>query len=209
MDIVERYKNPAVYHYGSYEARFLKKMRREASVKKRSDQLTGRLVNVLASIYGYFYFPTYSNGLKDIASALGFTWTEKDASGVLSLVWRRRWEQGGRDEFKNKLVEYNLEDCAALRIVTERIRLIATTCKEPGRGSGDVADPLEIPWANVTDALPYYQKWSRIRFACPDLDFINKCSYFDYQRQRVHIRGGAAKRSTVKAKQPLGKPRSI
>jgi len=207
MDVMENHKTAAVYHYGSYEARFLKKMRREAPTKKRIDQLTGRLVNVLASIYGCFYFPTYSNGLKDVASTLGFTWTEKNASGVLSLVWRRRWEQGGRDEFKNKLVEYNLEDCAALKIVTERIRLITTTCKESSRGLGGGADSPGIPWANVTDALSNYQKWSRIRFACPDFDFINKCSYFDYQQQRVHIRTGAAKRSTVKAKQPLGKPR--
>jgi hypothetical protein len=27
-----------------------------------------------------------------------------------------------------------------------------------------------------------------VRFACPDFDFINKCSYFDYQRQRIHVR---------------------
>ncbi|HKA55706.1 MAG TPA: hypothetical protein VKJ47_18795, partial [Candidatus Binatia bacterium] len=45
-----------------------------------------------------------------------------------------------------------------------------------------------VPWARAAEALPDYRKWSRVRFACPDYDFINKCSYFDYQTQRVHIR---------------------
>ena len=79
-------------------------------------------MNVLALIYGTVYFPTYSNGLKDVASTLGFRWTEKNASGIQSLVWRHRWERGEGNDFKNKLVVYNLEDCSALRIVTERIR---------------------------------------------------------------------------------------
>ena len=75
-----------------------------------------RLVNVLTLIYGTVYFPTYSNGLKDVASTLGFSWTEKNASGIQSLVWRHRWERGKGDDFKNMLVVYNLEDCSALRL---------------------------------------------------------------------------------------------
>ncbi len=208
MSIINKYKVHTIYHYGSYEATFLKRMRREATATNRIDQLIRRLVNVLASIYGCFYFPTYSNGLKDVASTLGFTWTEKDASGLLSLVWRRRWERGGRDEFKNKLVEYNLEDCAALKIVTERIRKFADACKAIRAGSPGRGENSDVPWAKVTDAVANYQKWSRIRFACPDFDFINKCSYFDYQRQRVHIRKGtASRRSSGKTQQKSGKPR--
>ncbi len=48
---------------------------------------------MLSVIYPYVYFPAYSNGLKDIAGHLGFAWSEPDASGVQSIVWRRRWEQ--------------------------------------------------------------------------------------------------------------------
>ena len=40
------------------------------------------------SIYAHVYFPVYSNGLKDVAGYLGFSWTEPDASGLQSLVWR-------------------------------------------------------------------------------------------------------------------------
>ena len=147
-------------------------------------------MNVLNLIYGTVYFPTYSNGLKDVASTLGFSWTEKNASGIQSLVWRHRWERGEGDNFKNKLVVYNLEDCSALRLVFERIRTIADSCKAvPGESRGG-ADPSNLQWAKVTDALVHHQTWSNIHFACEDFDFINKCSYFDYQQQRVHIRSG-------------------
>jgi predicted RecB family nuclease len=69
---VEEYPEHIIYHYGSYEAVFLKRMRREATAKRRIDRLLGRSVNVLALIYGTIYFPTFSNGLKDVASTLGF-----------------------------------------------------------------------------------------------------------------------------------------
>jgi predicted RecB family nuclease len=204
----EEYQEHIIYHYGSYEAVFLKRMRREATAKRRIDRLLGRSVNVLALIYGTVYFPTFSNGLKDVASTLGFSWTETNASGLQSLVWRHRWERGDGDDFKNKLVVYNLEDCSALRIVTERIREIADSCNAiPGK-SPSGAESSTPQWAKVTNAFVHHRTWSTIKFACEDFDFINKCSYFDYQRQRVHIRTGTASRRSVGGtKRTLAKPR--
>jgi len=204
----EEYQDHMIYHYGSYEATFLKRMRREATAKKRIDRLLDRSVNVLASIYGTIYFPAYSNGLKDVASTLGFRWTEEGASGIQSLVWRRRWERGEGDDFKDKLLVYNLEDCSALRLVTERICHIVDACSATPGASPGGADSSNQQWAKVADALVHPQKWSTVRFACEDFDFINKCSYFDYQQQRVHIRTGAASRRAVGGvRQRLGKPR--
>ena len=204
----EEFQEHIIYHYGSYEATFLKRKRREATTKKRIDRILARSVNVLTLIYGTVYFPTYSNGLKDVASTLGFSWTEKNASGLQSLVWRHRWEQGEGDDFKNTLVAYNLEDCSALRLVLERIRTIADSCKAAHGESPAGAGPSNLQWAKVTEALVHHQSWSTVRFACEDFDFINKCSYFDYQQQRVHIRSGApSRRSVVVTKRKLGKPR--
>ena len=78
-----------------------------------------RTFNVLSVVHSHAYFPVYSNGLKDVAAHLGFVWSESDASGVQSVVWRRRWEETGSEAWKDKLTTYNLEDCAALRKVTE------------------------------------------------------------------------------------------
>ena len=49
-------------------------------------------INLLSVIFGQIYFPTYSNGLKDIAGWLGFKWSDQDVSGVQSISWRDSWE---------------------------------------------------------------------------------------------------------------------
>src|SRR5207249_4843969 len=59
--------------------------------------------------------------LKDVGKCLGCSWSDPDASGVQSVVWRMRWETTHDDQWKQKLMTYNSEDCVALRRVTEFI----------------------------------------------------------------------------------------
>ncbi len=197
LDVVGRYGDCTLFFYGRYEADYLKRMRAKSGSKRLIDRLLEGSVNVLRAIYGKVYFPVYSNGLKDIAAAVGFSWTEEDASGVMSLVWRRRWERGDGEEFKDKLLRYNLEDCAALKRVTEVVGGIVAAYGEPNQGIGD-GSAAGVPWAKASQAVPDYRRWSHVHFACPDYDFINKCSYFDYQRQRVYIRTSRTLRQVEK-----------
>src|ERR687887_153490 len=71
-----------------------------------------RVVNVLSLVHAHIYLPTYSNSLKDISRYLGFHWTDPDASGLQSIVWRKKWEETGLASFKDRLTTHNLEDCA-------------------------------------------------------------------------------------------------
>jgi predicted RecB family nuclease len=95
LDIIERYDTPRIYCYGNYEKSFIERMRRQVRRKRRIDAVLAALTNVLTVIYPYFYFPTYSNGLKEVAGCLGCRWTEPDASGIESVVWRKNWEMTG------------------------------------------------------------------------------------------------------------------
>ena len=107
-----------MFCYGSYERAFLKRMRKLAKSKEQVDRVLSALVNVLSLVYTHVYFPCYSNGLKDVGNYLGCRWAEPDASGIQSIVWRRTWENTGGGEWKQLLLAYNLEDCAALKTVT-------------------------------------------------------------------------------------------
>src|SRR5260370_38113396 len=82
-------------------------------------KLLARVVNVLSIVYTHIYFPTYSNSLKDIGRYLGFSWTDPDASGIQSIVWRKKWEESGSARFKDTLPTQNMEDLLRLRTVTE------------------------------------------------------------------------------------------
>ena len=143
-------------------------------------------MNVLSLIHSHFYFPTYSNGLKAIAGHLGFRWSESDASGIQSLVWRKRWEETKQDTYKKRLVQYNQEDCDGLRRVTEVISALSTT----GPMKLSIQDGTELQAQKLDDILPpsSRREWCNADFAVQDFQFINDCARFDYQHDRVFIR---------------------
>src|SRR5712691_7786365 len=122
LQTLAKVDNPQLIHYGSYETTFLKRMKERYCVAVEHpaflDQLIAESVNVLSVIYAQIYFPTYSNGLKEIAQYLGFQWSESDASGLNTLMWRSKWEFSKDSCLKQKLVTYNAEDCEALERVT-------------------------------------------------------------------------------------------
>jgi predicted RecB family nuclease len=185
---VTRYDNFLVFCYGSYELDFLKRMRKGAKKKKLVDKILNASVNILSLIYPHIYFPTYSNGLKDIGGYLGSSWTEPDSSGIQSIVWRKKWEISRGEDWKKKLVTYNFEDCAALKKVVEVLHIIIS---RPGAESAQPASEKgEPPVAFVEDVekLTDFYTWGRGNFVHPDYEYINKCAYFDYQRERVYVR---------------------
>ena len=132
LDIVAQYDTPRLYSYGNYERTVIARMRRQARRKKPVDAILGALTNVLTIIYPHFYFPAYSNGLKETAGCLGCRWTGPDASGIESVVWRKSWEKTGDATWKAKLIQYNLEDCEALRKICAFLAE-APNCNANGR----------------------------------------------------------------------------
>ena len=72
-------------------------------------------------MYGKVYFPVRSNGLKPLGRFLGAAWTDPQASGLQSLVWRHRWEMTRDERFKQSLLQYNREDCEAVRLLVDRL----------------------------------------------------------------------------------------
>ena len=89
---VARYDDFLVFCYGGYEKSFLTRMRKRTKKKKEVDRAMKSVVNTLSLVYKHFYFPTYSNGLKDLGECLRCSWSEPGASGIESIAWRMRWE---------------------------------------------------------------------------------------------------------------------
>lgn len=185
---VTRYADFLVFCYGSYERAFITRMRKVAKRKKLVDKVLNALVNVLALVYSQVYFPTYSNGLKDIGRYVGWTWTDPEASGLQSIAWRIQWEVTQSEEWKQKLITYNLEDCRGLQRVTEVLAAIVN------RANAATPPPLEEPnsppiaFLEDVEKLSDFHTWGKVPFVHPDYEYINKCAYFDYQRERVYIR---------------------
>jgi hypothetical protein len=139
-------------------------------------------------VYAHVYFPCHSNGLKDVAGCLGFSWSDPQASGIQSIVWRKRWDESHADEWKDRLVTYNREDCSALRRVTEFLHAHGPESSSGGGTKPAAAgDPL-VASVEEIDHLGAPKRWGEIEFVHTDYQFINGCARFDYQRQRVYAR---------------------
>src|SRR3984893_8926945 len=75
-------------------------------------------LNLLSLIFARVYFPSYSNGLKENARYLGFEWSDTTADGLQAIVRRHLWEDSPDPKLRENLITYNIEDCAALGVMT-------------------------------------------------------------------------------------------
>lgn len=53
-------------------------------------------------------------------------------------------------------------------------------------------------WVQDIDNRAYSRRWGRVNFVHPEYEFINRCAYFDYQRQRVFVRTSETIRKRVR-----------
>ena len=187
LRIIATTEDPQLFHYGSYETKFLRHMKKRYGDGAEKGISVDRLIhgarNVLSDMYGRIYFPTYSNGLKDIASYLGFRWSTEYPSGLRSLLLRHGWELSRRMSVKEELIAYNADDCEALELVAKAIQRVIP---EKGAPAEAFRQPGAIHIISLKPEWPY--SLGRVDFAFPELDKINKCAYSDYQRDRIYIR---------------------
>lgn len=188
VDLVERLGNCTLFHYGSYETVFLRRMiqRYPAYKPAVAAQLRERAVNVLALIHGHVHFPTLSNGLKDVAAHLGFRWTAPGTTGLQCALWRRKWEDEANDRLRHLITTYNADDCAALKVVVDALYAI-----RDGAPGNDVVDAGTIKPQSLG-------KFRKNVFVLPDLEFINNCAYFNYQRERIFLRTNPTVRKALR-----------
>jgi predicted RecB family nuclease len=196
-------KDYALFHFGSYERRFLKKMRRTAKRKAPVDRLLANCVDILSVIRSNVYFPVYTNGLKEIGKHLGCVWTDPEASGVQSLVWRWRWERTRDEALKQRLIAYNREACAVLRRVVEHVEAIGAHFDREG-GEGETEGSGAIEQVKAGKRGSDFQKWGHTAFLLPEFETISKCAWFDYQREKIVVR--KTKRTTTR---PAGRRKKV
>jgi len=180
-----------VLHFGGYETAALKRMkaRLPESCHAKIDAILERATNVLSVIHPHIYFPVYSNGLKDIGRFLGFKRAHESATGLQTIVWRKDWNKTKAPDIKAQLLQYNQDDCRALKHVVESIgSLISSDVPTPPGHEQRSA----INTADLRQAGSGSHKFQKIEFALPDLDVVNRAAYFDYQRQKIFVRASTS-----------------
>ena len=183
LALLRQYPAFTLFHYGSYETKYLQKMRQSLGdeAKQYLEKIIKNSCNLLAFFYAHIYLPTYTNGLKEIANFLGFQWTVANASGLQSIVWRKTWEDTHDASMKDQLILYNKEDCLALMKVKDLLYAIVENESTPQGPGYDTVYPKYLK-RNIL--FSFQEK----NYALPEMEDIHKYAHFDYQRERVHVR---------------------
>jgi Transposase IS66 family/RNase_H superfamily len=188
--------NAVLFHYGNYEFKVIKEMRRLVGAEHTEliDRMFATCCNVLSVVHQHCYFPTYSNRLKDVSGFLGYRFDNPINSGLRSVIFRERWERTTDESLKEALIRYNKQDCEALKTICAFVSRSAALASERNSISANNQEVIS------TDSLrkvgegnrPIFRK---AEFSCPEFEVVNKCAYFDYQRDRVFARTRRAPRS--------------
>ena len=185
ISILSGIDDPVLVHFGSFETTFLRQMRErygEPPPESTAAKAVNNPMNLLAFIYSRVYFPTYTNGLKEIAGYLGFRWTSPVVKGINTIMWRKDWEKSGVEKLKQDVILYNCEDCESLSLVAGFVNRISLGCND----SGYNRDLTIVKTGSLADTNLH--RYHRINFRVKSLDAINRTAYWNYQHQKIMIR---------------------
>ena len=111
-----------IYHWGHYEPSHLTKLLDRHDF---SESVRDRILDSLQDLYRIatraFVFPTYRNGVKDIARFLGFQWRHADVDAKESMALYHCYVQDpdAHGEDIAKILDYNEDDCRATMVIKD------------------------------------------------------------------------------------------
>jgi predicted RecB family nuclease len=120
----------AIYFYSKYERMMYRKLRAKyphVCSETEIEELFARPTTV--DLYGDVVekateWPTRDYSLKTLAKHLGFDWRDAHPSGSASIEWFDRWVKTGDESVKQRILDYNEDDCRATRWLLDGIRAL-------------------------------------------------------------------------------------
>jgi predicted RecB family nuclease len=131
LDYFAAHADAAIYFYSKYERTIYRKLQ-----QKYPDICTPEDIERLfeppraVDLYGDVIlkateWPTLDHSIKTLAKYLGFTWRDTHPSGVASIEWFDRWCRERNSEVRQRILDYNEDDCRATRVLLDGIRDLA------------------------------------------------------------------------------------
>jgi uncharacterized protein len=125
---LNQHAHSKIYYYSKYERTLYRKLQ-----AKYPDVCTAEEIETLfdpeRAIDLYFdvvlkatEWPTRDYSIKSLAKYLGFIWRDTHPSGAASIEWFHRWVESGDLEIKQRILDYNEDDCRATRVLLDGIR---------------------------------------------------------------------------------------
>lgn len=127
LDFMKKQKDYVIYHYHNYEKIHLKKMMEKYKVDEKTRNIIfDHMIDVYKAANDSVAFPTYGNGLKQVAAFLGFVWRHKDVDATESIALYLDYiANPKKNQDKLQLIlDYNKDDCVATRVIKEWLETV-------------------------------------------------------------------------------------
>ena len=121
----------AIYYYSKYERTIYRKLRNkyphvcsEADIEALFDP--ARAIDLYCGVVlKATEWPTRDFSIKTLAKYLGFEWRDTHPSGAASIEWFDRWVTTRDPAIRQRILDYNEDDCRATRVLLDGIRALA------------------------------------------------------------------------------------
>lgn len=128
MDYLASRRPCVMYYYSHYEKTTLRKLQKrfpdiasEADIEHLFSP--GAAVDLYTDVVRKkTEWPTNDYSIKTLATYLGFQWRDREPSGAASIEWYHRWVETGDTLIRQRILNYNEDDCIAMRVLLDGLR---------------------------------------------------------------------------------------
>jgi uncharacterized protein len=130
MAIFRAHPAALVVHYAPYERTHYKKLQRKYPDIATAEEIAAQFTPPRAlDLYNDVVrpsseWPTLDFSIKSIAKVCGMKWRDADPSGASSIEWFDQWAKSLDPALRQRLLDYNEDDCRALRVVLDRMKTL-------------------------------------------------------------------------------------
>jgi predicted RecB family nuclease len=117
-----------IYYYSKYERTIWRKLQKlypnvssEREIEALFDPSTA-IDLYYDVVLKFMEWPTNDYSIKTLAKYLGFNWRDTEPSGAASIEWYHRWVESGDPQIRQRILDYNEDDCIAMRVLLDGIR---------------------------------------------------------------------------------------
>ena len=122
LSFLSKQDDYVIYHWHNYERWHMKRLAERHNLRGDAAALVfPRMIDLHSMATRAFAFPTYTNGLKDIAAFLGFKWRHDDVNALDAIAYYLKYQTdpGGLREKMEAVVDYNEDDCRATVLIKD------------------------------------------------------------------------------------------
>jgi predicted RecB family nuclease len=126
-EFLNQHRDHIVYYYSKHErTKYRKLQQKYPEVCSTADVEAlfspGRSFDLFYDAVFKSEWPTLDWSIKSLAKFLKFSWRDVDPSGAASIEWFDQWVKTQDPMIKQRILDYNEDDCIAMRVLLDRMR---------------------------------------------------------------------------------------